>query len=91
MRINDLGRCVVYSLVLTAVPVLAGCQTAKGTGTLAGAGGGALIGQAAGGNTGSAMVGGAVGGGAGVIIGGQVQAREAEGPPKAAGAGGGPR
>lgn len=54
-----------------------GCETAKGTGTLAGAGVGALIGQAAGGTATSTVVGAAVGAGVGYIIGDQVDEKKA--------------
>jgi len=54
-----------------------GCSTNKGTGTLAGAGIGALVGQVAGGDTTSTLVGAAVGTGVGYIIGDQLDEKKA--------------
>jgi hypothetical protein len=55
-----------------------GCDSAKGTGALAGAGVGALIGQAAGHSTEATLIGGAIGTGVGYIIGDQVDKKKAE-------------
>jgi hypothetical protein len=49
--------------------MLAACESGRGTGTLAGAGIGALIGQAAGGNTQATLIGAGVGAAGGYIIG----------------------
>ncbi len=61
------GILIVY--VCATIITVGGCQTRTQTGTLAGAGVGALIGQAVGGNTGATLIGAAVGAGAGYLIG----------------------
>lgn len=69
-------------VVACAVQALgSGCESSRGTGTLAGAGMGALIGQAAGGNTRATLIGAGVGAAGGYIIGNEVdraQTRERE-------------
>jgi hypothetical protein len=68
-------ECSVYVNIILAIslcvcPVLiGGCQTRTQTGTLAGTGVGALIGQAVGGDTKATMIGAAIGAGAGYLIG----------------------
>jgi hypothetical protein len=54
------------------------CSTGKGTGSLAGAGLGAIIGQVAGGDTQSTLIGAAIGTGVGYIIGDQVDEKKAK-------------
>ena len=61
-------KCLFVSL-LALVFVIAGCDTQARTGTLAGAGIGALAGQVIGGSTGATLAGAAIGAGAGYIIG----------------------
>jgi hypothetical protein len=61
------GVLAVY--VCATIITIGGCQTRKQTGTLAGAGIGALAGQAIGGNTQATLIGAAVGAGVGHIIG----------------------
>ncbi|RKY06766.1 MAG: hypothetical protein DRP66_08160 [Planctomycetota bacterium] len=61
-------KCLFVSL-LALVFAIAGCDTQAKTGTLAGAGIGALAGQAIGGSTGATLAGAAIGAGAGYIIG----------------------
>lgn len=68
---------VLGALILVSIAA-GGCQTGKGTGTLAGAGVGALIGQAVGGNTQATLIGGAIGAGVGYVIGDQVDQKKAE-------------
>lgn len=58
--------------LLLAIVLISGCSTKAGTGTVAGAGVGALIGQAIGGNTGATLIGAAVGAGAGYLIGNEM-------------------
>jgi len=73
------------SLLLLCLPMsMTGCESSRGTGTLAGAGMGALIGQAAGGNTRATLIGAGVGAAGGYLIGNEVdraQARERERAP----------
>jgi hypothetical protein len=74
---NTIGRkgnllCVniILTISLCVLPVLiGGCQTRTQTGTLAGVGIGALVGQAIGGNSKATLIGAAVGAGVGHIIG----------------------
>src|SRR5262245_48030291 len=65
------------TLTLLACAMLAGCETAKGTGALAGGGIGTLIGAAAG-DTQGAIIGAAIGTGVGYIIGDQVDEKRAK-------------
>lgn len=66
------------TLMLLCVPLaLTGCESSRGTGTLAGAGAGALIGQAVGGNTRSTLIGAGVGAAGGYIIGNEVDRSQA--------------
>ena len=55
-------------MLITAF-VITGCESKKQSGTLAGAGIGALIGQAAGGDTKATLIGAAIGAGVGHLIG----------------------
>ena len=55
--------------ICATVIVAGGCETRKQTGTLAGTGIGALIGQVAGGDTKATLIGAAIGAGAGYLIG----------------------
>lgn len=59
-------------LLLASFLAFNGCQTAGGTGVIAGAGLGALMGQAIGGNTTATLIGTGVGAGVGYIIGNEV-------------------
>jgi hypothetical protein len=70
-----LGSFAMMSLTLA---LWTGCETQRGTGTVAGAGIGALIGQAAGGNTQSTVIGAAIGAGAGHAVGSAGDRRTAE-------------
>jgi hypothetical protein len=63
--------------VLLGLMLLGGCETAKGTGALAGGGIGTLIGAAAG-DTQGALIGAAIGTGVGYIIGDQVDEKRAK-------------
>jgi hypothetical protein len=67
----------ILVVLLGTVAVQSGCSTAKGTGSLAGGGVGALIGAAAG-NTQGAIIGAAIGTGIGYIIGDQVDEKKAK-------------
>jgi hypothetical protein len=60
---------VLVICICASTVVNSGCETRKQTGTLAGAGIGALIGQAVGGNTQATLIGAAIGAGAGHLIG----------------------
>lgn len=64
-------------LVLCTTFLTAGCETSRGTGSLAGAGVGALIGQAAGGTATSTVIGAGLGAAGGYIIGNEVDRRRA--------------
>jgi hypothetical protein len=74
---NMRSRLIVSVVAITALNIWAGCQTAKGTSALGGAGLGALIGAAAG-DTQGALIGAAVGTGVGYIIGDQVDEKRAK-------------
>jgi len=68
------GNLVCLNAILTvsmfvSIMLIGGCQTRSQTGTLAGTGVGALIGQAVGGDTKATMIGAAIGAGVGHIIG----------------------
>jgi len=65
-------------MALTAAIGPGGCQTAGQTGVVAGAGLGALMGQAIGGNTTATLIGTGVGAGVGYIIGNEVDKSRAE-------------
>jgi len=63
-------NCITGILaVICATVLIGGCQTRTQTGTLAGAGIGAMAGQLIGGNTKATMIGAAIGTGAGYLIG----------------------
>jgi hypothetical protein len=62
--------------VLGVTVSLAGCQSGRGTGTLAGAGMGALVGQLAGGTATSTLIGAGIGAAGGYIIGNEVDRRQ---------------
>jgi outer membrane lipoprotein SlyB len=59
---------LILALLVWTVYV-AGCESKAGTGTLIGAAGGALLGQAIGGNTTGTLIGAAAGAGGGALIG----------------------
>lgn len=61
------GVLAVY--ICATIMTIGGCETRTQTGTLAGTGIGALIGQVAGGNTKATLIGAAIGTGAGYLIG----------------------
>lgn len=75
---NSLLRSL-SSLALMVVTALAavGCESSRGTGTLAGAGMGALIGQASGRTATSTVIGAGIGAAGGYIIGNEVDRRQA--------------
>ena len=83
-KTNTRTSCQYYITGILAVCICAtimtigGCQTRKQTGTLAGAGIGALAGQAIGGNTQATLIGAAVGAGAGYLIGNKQDKKAAE-------------
>ena len=65
-------------IIVCIVPaVICGCATKKQTGSLAGAGVGALIGQAIGHNTAGTLIGAGVGTGVGYLIGNQMDKKDA--------------
>jgi hypothetical protein len=66
------------SVVLLLALVVAGCESKGGTGALAGAGVGALIGQAAGGNTQATLIGAGIGAGVGYIVGNEMDKADAK-------------
>jgi hypothetical protein len=68
---------IAISLLLLAT-VVAGCQTKGGTGAVGGAGVGALVGQAVGGNTQATLIGAGVGTGLGYIIGNEADKKDAK-------------
>jgi hypothetical protein len=70
------GVLVVY--LCATIITIGGCQTRTQTGTLAGAGIGALAGQAIGGNTQATLIGAAIGAGAGYIIGNEQDKKAAK-------------
>src|SRR4051794_30942306 len=59
-------------LITTLAIGVSGCASKSGTGTLAGAGVGALVGQAVGHNTASTLIGTGVGAGVGYLIGNEM-------------------
>lgn len=65
-------------IVCTMTLLAGGCESGRGTGTLAGAGMGALIGQVAGGTATSTMVGAGIGAAGGYIIGNESDRRQAQ-------------
>jgi hypothetical protein len=67
---------VSFLMMLSVLLCFPGCETNRGTGTLAGAGVGALIGQAAGRNTTSTLIGAGVGAAGGYIIGNEMDRRQ---------------
>lgn len=73
-RIRITSILAIY--IFAAIIVAGGCETRTQTGTLAGAGIGAVIGQVAGGNTQATLIGAAIGTGAGYLI-GNAQDKEA--------------
>lgn len=73
MRINKTKTIVA---LLCASMLSAGCETNRGTGTLAGAGVGALMGQAIGGNTAGTLIGTGVGAAGGFVIGNEMDRRQ---------------
>lgn len=73
----------VVILMLISAFVITGCESKKQSGTLAGAGIGALIGQAAGGDTKATVIGAAVGAGVGRLAGKSQDKKAAEEEEKA--------
>jgi uncharacterized protein YcfJ len=69
---------VIFGLLTIAVVISAGCDTAGKSGTLIGAGGGALAGQAIGGNTEGTLIGAGVGAIGGYIIGNEMDKSNAK-------------
>ena len=70
---------IIVSLVIVILLVTSpGCQSSAQTGTVLGAGIGALAGQAIGGDTGATLIGAAVGAGAGYIIGNEKDKKAAQ-------------
>jgi outer membrane lipoprotein SlyB len=61
-------KIAVFVLVMLPLAFSVGCDTQKKTNTLAGAGVGALAGQAIGGSTGSTLVGAGIGAAAGHLL-----------------------
>jgi len=67
------SRIIGFVAVLMAAGAfLSGCETSAQSGALIGAGGGALLGQAIGGNTTGTLIGAGVGAGAGYIVGNEM-------------------
>lgn len=77
MIVNGLRHFVVCLIVCSALTVV-GCQTKGQTAAVVGAGLGALIGQAVGGDTGATLIGAAAGTGLGYIIGNEMDKNDAE-------------
>src|SRR5512138_1344889 len=67
--------CTLVVFILAAAP---GCATKKQTGALAGAGVGALLGQAIGHNTAGTLIGAGVGTGVGYLIGNEMDKKDAK-------------
>jgi outer membrane protein with glycine zipper len=74
-RTTTILIALVSSVALAST--LGGCETSGQTGALAGAGIGALAGQAIGGNTTGTLIGAAVGAGAGYVVGNEKDKKEA--------------
>lgn len=70
-------RFITLILVICITFAPLGCKSDKGTGTLAGAGAGALIGQAIGRNTEGTLIGAGVGAGVGYLIGNEMDKKKA--------------
>jgi hypothetical protein len=64
--------------LMTSTVFIAGCESSAGTGTLIGVGGGALAGQAIGGDTKSTLIGAGVGAAGGYIIGNEMDKSKAQ-------------
>lgn len=71
-------NCVLALCVCVSTALTSGCETRGQTGALAGAGIGALAGQAIGGSTSGTLIGAAVGAGAGYIIGNEQDKKAAK-------------
>lgn len=65
-----------FLLILCTTLLAGGCETSRGTGTLAGAGVGALMGQAIGRNTTGTLIGAGVGAAGGYVIGNEMDRRQ---------------
>lgn len=74
---NVISRATLTASLVVGLLVNSGCQSGRGTGTLAGAGMGALVGQLAGGTATSTLIGAGVGAAGGYIIGNEVDRRQA--------------
>jgi hypothetical protein len=74
---NVISRIACSASLLGLFFSATGCQSGRGTGTLAGAGVGALIGQLAGGTATSTLIGAGVGAAGGYIIGNEADRRQA--------------
>jgi hypothetical protein len=68
----------IFGLLTIAVVISAGCDTAGKSGTLIGAGGGALAGQAIGGNTEGTLIGAGIGAIGGYIVGNEMDKSKAK-------------
>jgi osmotically inducible lipoprotein OsmB len=69
---------VIFGVLAVTVLVSTGCDTAGQSGTLIGAGGGALAGQAIGGNTTGTLIGAGVGAVGGYIVGNEMDKNKAK-------------
>lgn len=80
MNIKHIKRWARFGLLMPTlmVCVVAGCESDAQTGSLLGAGVGALIGQAAGGSTEATLIGAGVGAGAGYMIGNEKDKKKAQ-------------
>lgn len=76
VTIIPMTRHLLTGLALCALA--AGCETKAGTGSLAGAGVGALVGQAIGHNTAGTLIGAGVGTGVGYLIGNDLDKQDAQ-------------
>jgi hypothetical protein len=77
MHVTGTSRSFTGAVLVVAL-LAGGCETGSQTGTLVGTGLGALVGQAAGGDTEATLIGAAVGAGVGYIIGNETDKRLAE-------------
>lgn len=77
MKKNSIRTMILPTMLVAGLTWMGGCQDDAQTGALVGAGGGALLGQAIGGNTKSTLIGAGAGAGAGYIIGNEMDKKKA--------------
>jgi uncharacterized protein YcfJ len=77
-RLSEYQNIVVSLVIVVLLIISSGCESSAQTGTVLGAGIGALAGQAIGGDTGATLIGAAVGAGAGYLIGNEKDKKAAQ-------------